>query len=179
MSSSNHPTSNIKEVFSTNLPKYIPDYFPASPGKTYSSASNDSTDVIPPAILTLSTVVSSSLSIYTPTPPPIYDIRGASIKMHIRHHQNQLKDILYYLEELSYHRSEKMKERFINDRIIISGEFDELKTKLTKVCSQLSRLQRKRLGQRDLISFTRFRITTLEQIIKEIRARQQTDQEDL
>ncbi|GJV41652.1 hypothetical protein Tco_1420092 [Tanacetum coccineum] len=57
MSSSNHPTSNIKDAFSTNLPEYIPvvpDYFPASPSKTYSSTSNDSTEVIPPASSTFS-----------------------------------------------------------------------------------------------------------------------------
>ncbi|GJX61114.1 hypothetical protein Tco_0294014 [Tanacetum coccineum] len=124
-------------------------------------------------------LTSPSSSVYTPTQPQIYDIRGVSIKMHLRHHQNQIEDILYYLEELSYHRIEKMKERFINDRIIISGEIDKLKTKLAEVRSQLSGLQKKQLGQRDLISFTRFMITDLEQIIEEIQARHQTNQEDL
>ncbi|GKF62465.1 hypothetical protein Tco_0182519, partial [Tanacetum coccineum] len=96
-----------------------------------------------------------------------------------------------HLEELSYHRVEKVKERFVNDRIIISGErfvndriiisreIDELKTKLAEIRSQLSRLQKKQLGQRDLISFTHFMITDLEHVIEEIRARQQIDQEDL
>ena len=89
--------------------------------------------------------------------------------MHIKHHQNQLEDILQYLEELSYYRIEEMKERFIKYQIIIPREFDELKTKLTEVRSQLSQLRRKQLAQRDLISFTRFRITTLEQVIEEIQ----------
>nr|GEW40174.1 reverse transcriptase domain-containing protein [Tanacetum cinerariifolium] len=42
MSSSNHPTSNIKDTFSSNFPDYIPafpDYVPASLRKTYSSSS--------------------------------------------------------------------------------------------------------------------------------------------
>nr|GEU90250.1 putative reverse transcriptase domain-containing protein [Tanacetum cinerariifolium] len=44
MSSPDHPTSNLKHAFSSNIPNYLPpaspDYIPASPGKTYSSSSN-------------------------------------------------------------------------------------------------------------------------------------------
>ncbi|GKD30930.1 hypothetical protein Tco_1241708 [Tanacetum coccineum] len=43
MSSPNHPTSEIEDAFSSNFPNYLlasPDYFPASPRKTYSSSSN-------------------------------------------------------------------------------------------------------------------------------------------
>nr|GEY06659.1 hypothetical protein [Tanacetum cinerariifolium] len=43
MSSPNHPTSNIKDAFSSNFPNYLPsspDYVPTSPRKTYSSSSN-------------------------------------------------------------------------------------------------------------------------------------------
>nr|GEZ44718.1 reverse transcriptase domain-containing protein [Tanacetum cinerariifolium] len=47
MSSPNHLTSNIEDAFSEYV-LVVPDYSPASPGKTYSSASNNSTDVIPP-----------------------------------------------------------------------------------------------------------------------------------
>nr|GEZ54878.1 hypothetical protein [Tanacetum cinerariifolium] len=50
---------------------------------------------------------------------------------------------LNYLEELSFHRIEKMKERLINDWMIIQRDFDELKTELEKVHSQISRLQKK------------------------------------
>nr|GEW32333.1 putative reverse transcriptase domain-containing protein [Tanacetum cinerariifolium] len=46
MSSPNHLTSNIEDAFSEYV-SIVPDYSPASPGKTYSSASNNSTDVIP------------------------------------------------------------------------------------------------------------------------------------
>ncbi|GJS09208.1 hypothetical protein Tco_0366004 [Tanacetum coccineum] len=44
MSSPDHPTANLEDAFSSNFPNYLPpispDYVPASPGKTYSSASN-------------------------------------------------------------------------------------------------------------------------------------------
>nr|GEW32911.1 reverse transcriptase domain-containing protein [Tanacetum cinerariifolium] len=47
MSSPNHLTSNIEDAFSEYI-SVVPDYSPASQGKTYSSASNNSTDLIPP-----------------------------------------------------------------------------------------------------------------------------------
>nr|GEX63732.1 hypothetical protein [Tanacetum cinerariifolium] len=47
MSSPNHLTSNIEDAFSEYI-LIVPDYSPASPRKTYSSASNNSTDVILP-----------------------------------------------------------------------------------------------------------------------------------
>nr|GFA71551.1 hypothetical protein [Tanacetum cinerariifolium] len=53
MSSPNRLTSNIKDAFSEYI-SVVPDYSPASPGKTYSSASNNSTDVIPPTSLNFS-----------------------------------------------------------------------------------------------------------------------------
>ncbi|GJR41910.1 hypothetical protein Tco_1310013 [Tanacetum coccineum] len=44
MSSPDHPTANLEDVFSSNFLNYVPpaspDYIPTSPGKTYSSASN-------------------------------------------------------------------------------------------------------------------------------------------
>nr|GEV53873.1 hypothetical protein [Tanacetum cinerariifolium] len=47
MSSPNHLTPNIEYAFFEYI-SVVPDYSPVSPGKTYSSASNNSTDVIPP-----------------------------------------------------------------------------------------------------------------------------------
>nr|GEX40046.1 hypothetical protein [Tanacetum cinerariifolium] len=77
MSSYNNLTSNIEDAFS----KYIsvdPDYFPASPGKTYSSASNNSTHVIPPTSSNLSLFhndpyinVMNDYATFTPSPIPI------------------------------------------------------------------------------------------------------------
>ncbi|GKE78365.1 hypothetical protein Tco_1544485, partial [Tanacetum coccineum] len=59
MSSSNHPTSEIEDAFSSNFSDFIPaspDYVPASPRKTYSSASNNSFGVVP--------IVSPTLSLF-------------------------------------------------------------------------------------------------------------------
>ncbi|GJR04905.1 hypothetical protein Tco_0527889 [Tanacetum coccineum] len=98
--------------------------------------------------------------------------------MHLKHHEEQIEDILNYLEELSFHRIEKMEEGRI-DRMIIRRNSDELKTELKRVRSLIIKLQRKQLGQRDKIAFAHFRISDLEQIIEKIQARHQTDQEDL
>nr|GEV11845.1 hypothetical protein [Tanacetum cinerariifolium] len=215
MSSPNHPTSDIEDVFSSNSPDYTPaspDYFPASPRNTSSDSSNNSYGLVPivsptlslfhddpymkvmhaydtimppqvpippPIIVPPSPILSlifnpqeffvpeellppkeqvSNLtssftdlsnpsrkqacilvppyfSIYTPTPPHIFEIGKSSIKMHLKHHEKQIEDILNYLEELSFHRIEKMEERLVNSWMIIQRDFDELKTELEKVRS--------------------------------------------
>nr|GFC59836.1 hypothetical protein [Tanacetum cinerariifolium]GFC92308.1 hypothetical protein [Tanacetum cinerariifolium] len=57
MSSPDHPTSNLEDAFSSNIPNYLPlassEYVPASPRKTYSSSSN-SFEVVSLASPTLS-----------------------------------------------------------------------------------------------------------------------------
>nr|GEU76639.1 reverse transcriptase domain-containing protein [Tanacetum cinerariifolium] len=53
MSSPDHSASNNEDAFSTNISNYvstIPNYFPASSGKTYSNALNNSTGKIPPEV---------------------------------------------------------------------------------------------------------------------------------
>ncbi|GJW99095.1 putative ribonuclease H-like domain-containing protein [Tanacetum coccineum] len=70
-----------------------------------------------------------------------------------------------------------MEERLVNGRMIIPRDFDELKTELEKVCSQITGLQKKRLGQRDKISLARFWIADLEQTLKDIQNRHQEDKE--
>ncbi|GJY87572.1 hypothetical protein Tco_0502200 [Tanacetum coccineum] len=112
-------------------------------------------------------LISPSFSIYTPTPPQIFEIGKSSSKIHLKHHENQIEDILNYLEELSFHRIGKMEED------------NKLKTELEKVRSQIIKLQRKQLGQIDKIDFAQYKISNLKQIIEENQARHQTDQEDL
>ncbi|GKA88320.1 hypothetical protein Tco_0810084 [Tanacetum coccineum] len=65
-----------------------------------------------------------SFSVYTPTPPQIFEIGKSSIKEHLKHHEKQIEDILYYLEELSFHYIEKIEERLVNGWIIIPRDFD-------------------------------------------------------
>ncbi|GJQ95322.1 hypothetical protein Tco_0006461 [Tanacetum coccineum] len=148
MSSPNHSTSDIKDVFSSmnilNYTSISSDYFPTS-----SKA----------ALLLL------------------WKFKGR--KIHLKHHENQIEDILNYLDELSFHRIEKMEEGRINDRMIIRRNGNELKTELKRIRTQIIKLQKKQLGQKDKIAFAHYRISNLEQIIEEIQARHQTDQEDL
>ncbi|GKB11602.1 hypothetical protein Tco_0845525 [Tanacetum coccineum] len=81
MSSPSYPTSNIKDVFSSNFPDYIPaspDYVPALPGKTYSSSSNNSFGLVPISLPTLSLfhddpymkVMHAYYAKESPIPPP-------------------------------------------------------------------------------------------------------------
>ncbi|GKC20647.1 hypothetical protein Tco_1022797 [Tanacetum coccineum] len=88
----------------------------------------------------------------------IFEIGKGSVKM--QHHEEQIKDILNYLDELSLHRTEKMEEGRING--------NELKTELKRIRAQIIKLQKKRLGQKDKIAFAHYRISDLEQIIKKI-----------
>ncbi|GJZ10120.1 hypothetical protein Tco_0544879 [Tanacetum coccineum] len=119
-------------------------------------------------------LVSPSSSVYTPTPPQIFEIGKCSTKMYLKHHEEQVEDILNYLEELSFHRIKKMEEGRIN-RMITQRNSNELKIELERVRSQIIKLQRKKLGQKDKIAFAHYRISDLEKI----QARHQTDQEDL
>ncbi|GJR37810.1 hypothetical protein Tco_1213494 [Tanacetum coccineum] len=80
MSSPNHPTSNVEDVFSSNFSNYLPaspDYFPALSGNTYSSPSN-SFGVVPIASPTFSLfhddpymkVMQAFYAEKSPIPPP-------------------------------------------------------------------------------------------------------------
>nr|GEU74606.1 reverse transcriptase domain-containing protein [Tanacetum cinerariifolium] len=143
MSSPNHHTSNIKNAFSSNFPDYIPsslDYVPASPGKTYSSSSNNSFGLVPIASPTLSLfhddpymkVMHAYYATESPIPPlvimppslmllPMF--RESSRKTSLERHKEQIKEILNHLDELSLNHienieglgkdSEKMMEAFI------------------------------------------------------------------
>ncbi|GKA19705.1 hypothetical protein Tco_0699620 [Tanacetum coccineum] len=124
-------------------------------------------------------LVSSSFSVYTLTRPQIFEIGKSSVKMHLKHHEEQIEDILNYLDKLSFHRIDKMEERRINDRMIIQRESNVLKAELKRICTQIIKLQKKQLGQRDKIAFAHYRISNLKQIIEEIQARHQTNQENL
>ncbi|GJR51998.1 hypothetical protein Tco_1402519 [Tanacetum coccineum] len=141
------------------------------PKKRICSSSSSSTTLSNPSRNQTRNLVSPSSSVYTPTPPQIFEIGKSSIKMHLKHHEEQIEDILNYLDELSFHRIERMEEGRTNG--------NELKTELKRIRTQIIRLQKKRLGQKDKIAFAHYRISDLEQIIEKIQARHQTNQEDL
>ncbi|GJU88550.1 hypothetical protein Tco_1300973 [Tanacetum coccineum] len=145
--------------------------------------------ITPPAILTLSPILPPSLlfdprylfvlkKLFPHLLNYIFEIGKCSIKIYLKHHEEQVKDILNYLEELSFRRIEKMEEGR-NDRMIIRRNSDELKIELERICTQIIKLQKKKLGQKDKIAFAHYRISDHERIIEKIQGRHQTDQEDL
>ncbi|GJS91205.1 hypothetical protein Tco_0773841 [Tanacetum coccineum] len=148
------------------------------PKKRICSSSSSSTTLSNSSWNQTCDLVSPSSSVYTPTPPQIFEIGKCSDKMYLKHHEGQIKDILNYLDELYLHHIEKMEEGRI-DRMIIRRNSDELKTELKKIHTQIIKLQKKRLGQKDKIAFAHYRISDLERIIEKIQARHQTNQEDL
>nr|GEX52681.1 hypothetical protein [Tanacetum cinerariifolium] len=107
-------------------------------------------------------LVSPSFSTYTPT-------GKSSIKMRVKHHEKQIESILNYLEKLFFHYIEKIEERLVNGCIITPRDFDEVKTKLKEACTQILKLQKKHMGQKDKISFVHFRISDLEITLKDIQ----------
>nr|GFB58319.1 hypothetical protein [Tanacetum cinerariifolium] len=77
MSSPKHLTSNIEDAFSEYV-SVVLYYSPASPGKTYSSVSNNLTDVIPPTLSNFSLFhddpyisIMNAYATLTPSPIPI------------------------------------------------------------------------------------------------------------
>nr|GEU62836.1 hypothetical protein [Tanacetum cinerariifolium] len=145
------------------------------PKEQVSYLTSSSTDLSNPSQKQACILVPPSFSIYTLTPPQIFEIGKSSIKMHLKHHKKQIEDILNYLEELSFHRIEKMEKRLVNGWMIIQRDFDELK----KVRSQISGLQKKHIGQNDKIVFARFMISTLEITFKDFQSRHQLYMENL
>ncbi|GJY40010.1 reverse transcriptase domain-containing protein [Tanacetum coccineum] len=185
MSSPNHSTSDIEDAFSSmnilNYTSVSSDYFPASSESRSFNSSENSTDNMIPLVFSsfynnpyLKNVLSfyakespiSSLDPITPpailTPSLIFEIGKCSIKMYLKHHEKQVEDILNYLDELYLHHIEKMEEGRING--------NELKTELKEIRTQIIKLQKKWLGQKDKIAFAYYRISDLERIIKKIQA---------
>ncbi|GJW37462.1 hypothetical protein Tco_0060382 [Tanacetum coccineum] len=174
MSSPNHLTSGIEDVFSSNFPDFIPaspDYVSASPGKTYSSSSN-SFGVLPIASPTL-------LLFYD---DPYMKIGESSRKTSLERHEEQIEEILNHLDELSLDRIEYIEDKIEGlrkGRVIIQQDFDNLEAELQQARAQISKLQKKQMGNNHKISLARFRITDLEHIINDIQIRHQEDKESL
>ncbi|GKA94885.1 hypothetical protein Tco_0816923 [Tanacetum coccineum] len=154
MSSPDHPTSDIEDAFSSNLPDYIPavpDYFPALSGNTSSSSSNDSAGLVPIASSTLllfhdDPYIKNSFflrllppkkrgcdrsSSSTSALPQAFEIGESSHKTSLERHEEQIKEILNHLDELSLNRIEQIEENVEGlgkGRVIIQQDFDNLMT---------------------------------------------------
>ncbi|GJY69486.1 hypothetical protein Tco_0472468 [Tanacetum coccineum] len=107
------------------------------PKKQIHSPSSSSTTLFNSSRNQICNLVSPSSSVYTPTPPQIFEIGKCSIKMYLKHHEEQIEDILNYLEELSFHRIEKIEEDVIN------GTNKRLNSK--EIRTYMYQLQKKRM----------------------------------
>ncbi|GJR44912.1 hypothetical protein Tco_1313015 [Tanacetum coccineum] len=106
----------------------------------------------------------------------------SSRKTSVERHEEQIEEILNHLDELSLNRIEHIEDNIEGlgkGRVIIQQDFDNLETELQKTRAQITKLQRKQLGNNNKISLARFMIANLEQIIKDIQIRHQSDKESL
>ncbi|GJR32091.1 reverse transcriptase domain-containing protein [Tanacetum coccineum] len=147
----------MEDAFSSSqFPNYVPpaspDYVPASPGKTYSSASN-LFGIAPLASPTLSLFpddpyMKALQAFYTeksPIPPPIII---------------PPKTQEFFLPEglLSPTKSSSSTPK---GTVIIQRDFDALEAELQQAHTQISKLQRKQIGCNHKISLARYRIAEL------------------
>ncbi|GJY38659.1 hypothetical protein Tco_0425023 [Tanacetum coccineum] len=106
----------------------------------------------------------------------------SSRKTSLERHEEQIEEILNHLDELSLDRIEHIEDKvegLRKGRVIIQQDFDNLEAELHQARAQITKLQKKQMGNNHKISLARFRITDLEQIIEEIQVRHQADKESL
>ncbi|GJT22861.1 reverse transcriptase domain-containing protein [Tanacetum coccineum] len=100
MSSPNHPTSDIKDVFSSNFPDYIPaspDYVPEF--------------FISEKLLPLKKRGRDRSSSFTSVLPQAFKIGESSRKTSLERHEKQIEEILNHLDELSLDRIEHIEDK--------------------------------------------------------------------
>ncbi|GJS16610.1 hypothetical protein Tco_0411082 [Tanacetum coccineum] len=114
--------------------------------------------------------------------PQEFEIRESTRKTSLERHEEQVKEILNHLDELSLDRIEHIKDKIEglgNGRVIIQQDFDNLEAELQESRNQIAKLQRKQMGNSSKIALARFMIANLEQIIKEIQVHHQANKESL
>ncbi|GJZ40006.1 hypothetical protein Tco_0586569 [Tanacetum coccineum] len=151
MSSPNHLTFGIEDAFSS---KFL-DFIPAS--LDYVPTSPEKT-------------YSSSSNLFGVVPI-------ASPNLLLFHYDPYMK-----LDELSLDRIQYIEDKIEGIEkgwVIIQQDFDNLEAELQQARAQISKLQKKQMGNNHKISLARFRITDLEYIINDIHIRHQEDKEGL
>nr|GEX45338.1 hypothetical protein [Tanacetum cinerariifolium] len=159
-------------------------YFISSSGNTSSEYSNKSSGLVLIASPTLSLFhddpymkdilppkkrARGRSSFSTSAIPQAFEIGESSRVTSLERHEEQIKEILNHLDKLSLNRIEHMEDKIEglgNGRVIIQQDFDKLETELHEAHAQISRIQRKQMGNNNKIALARFRIADLEQIIK-------------
>nr|GEW47033.1 hypothetical protein [Tanacetum cinerariifolium] len=83
------PIFNTQEFFVLEEllpPKEQVSYLTSSPTDSFNLFRRQACTLVPPSFL-----------VYTPIPPQIFKIGKSSIKLHLKHHEKQIEDILNYL----------------------------------------------------------------------------------
>ncbi|GJR15612.1 hypothetical protein Tco_0798264 [Tanacetum coccineum] len=114
--------------------------------------------------------------------PQAFKIGESSRKTSLERHEEQIKEILNHLDELSLDRIEHIEDKIEclgKGRVIIQLNLKTSRKRTQKGSSQIAKLQRKQLGNNGKISLAHFRIANLEQIIKDIQVHHQADNESL
>ncbi|GJR46748.1 hypothetical protein Tco_1314851 [Tanacetum coccineum] len=114
--------------------------------------------------------------------PQAFEIGESSRKTSIERHEEQIKEIMNYLGELSLDRIvhiEDKVEGLGKGRVIIQQDFDILEAELQQARAQITKLQRKQMGSNHKTSLARFRITELGDIINDMQIRHQANIENL
>ncbi|GKA28169.1 hypothetical protein Tco_0714337 [Tanacetum coccineum] len=111
-----------------------------------------------------------------------FEMGESSRKTSLECHEEQIEEILNHLDELSLDHIKYMEDKIEGlgkGRVIIQQDFDNLETELQEARIQITKLQRKKMGNNNKIALARFRIANLEQIIEDIQVRHQADKESL
>nr|GFA61758.1 hypothetical protein [Tanacetum cinerariifolium] len=85
-------------------------------------------------------------SFSTPTIPQEFEIGESSRKTSLECHEEQIKEILNHLDELSLYHIENIEDNIEGigkGRVIIQQDFDNLETELQETRTQVAKLQRK------------------------------------
>ncbi|GJV37289.1 reverse transcriptase domain-containing protein [Tanacetum coccineum] len=197
MSSPDRPISNLENAFSSNFPNYLPpispDYVPASPGKTYSCASN-SFGFVPLASSTLSPddpyqeVIEAFYNenqhpnIIPPKTQEFFLPEGLLSPMQLSPStpsQPQALEIGETSQKSAIKRHEEQIQGLGKGTIIIQRDFDALAAELQQAHTQITKLQRKQIGSNHKISLARYRIAELAEVINDMETRHQEDIEKL
>ncbi|GJT89335.1 putative reverse transcriptase domain-containing protein [Tanacetum coccineum] len=114
--------------------------------------------------------------------PQEFEMGESSRKTSVECHEEQIEEILNHLDKLSLDRIEHIEDKIEGlrkGRVIMQQDFDNLEAELQQARAQISKIQKKLMGNNYKISMARFRITDLEHIINEIQVRHQADKESL
>ncbi|GKF62636.1 hypothetical protein Tco_0182690 [Tanacetum coccineum] len=155
MSSPDHPTSNMEDVFSSNFPNYLTLALPTHL-EFFASLLYFQLSYLHLQYLNLknsffrknlSPKKQGRSSSSTSSLPQVFEIGKSSQKTIIERHEEQSQGILNNLDELPYERIEYIEnsiEGLGKGRVIIQQDFDALEAELQQARTQITKLQRKK-----------------------------------